>query len=376
MSWLPRDADGLIDRVETLEGLKRYPQQRVAYSQALTQSDVLKERVQKVCLAIDIGVPSLAIAAKQWKIPRFTVFDHSWSFTFQAIWLEQEFRNAASFFRLQNPLEELRAAVDILEHDEATAKQVFLFPPPGTAPEYWKHWERVSAVVPSDIRGVFGGPADSETAARWRQEARNTLRLNEDDKAVLISAGGTGVWDTTLIALVDGYAEKINLLYHVFVFAPHLVNKFQSKLSKATVQQMGRRVELFDHRDNPRVHVLGETPGYTYQNVIAGVDVVISRAGWATVNDAIACAKPLVLVAEPHHWQVETIRRMAVDDGYAVSVSYEKFKKSPVETLEEQIRLLGIGLPSPSLWDAIQKKMSTCSRNRETSVAESLLGLV
>jgi hypothetical protein len=139
MSWLPRDTAGLIDRVETLEVLKRYPQQRLAYKKALSQSNVLKDRRQKICLAIDIGVPSMALWADELNIPLVTVFDHSWSLTFQAIWLEQK------------PNEDLRAALDILEKDEAAAKQVFLFPPPGTASEYWKHWERVSGVFPSDI---------------------------------------------------------------------------------------------------------------------------------------------------------------------------------------------------------------------------------
>ena len=85
------------------------------------------------------------------------------------------------------------------------------------------------------------------------------------------------------------------------------------------------------------------------------------------MNDAIAGAVPMLLIPEPGHWQVETIRMATVDEGYAQSIPYPEFRRNPVEALDERIRSMR------PVWEHVRNRMKQVLRGRERSIVEQIL---
>jgi len=76
-----------------------------------------------------------------------------------------------------------------------------------------------------------------------------------------------------------------------------------------------------------------------YQDIIDGVTLIVTRAGGATVNDAIARRIPLVFVSEQGHWQVEAIRKEVEAQHLAAEgIPYEVFTEDPAEAVQEITR--------------------------------------
>lgn len=186
-------------------------------------------------------------------------------------------------------------------------------------------------------------------------------------KRFLISAGGTPVWDEVLPRLLHDFAAKDrDLTYHVFVFVPPLVRAKLQNLGKKLAATGNTSVEQWPVAGCERVHILGEATRCTYQAIISGVNLVVSRAGGATVNDALACAVPRLLVPEPGHWQVDAIHRATVDEGYGVSLPYVEFVKDPGAAIHSQF------LSLEPLWNQIRQRMITkIKRGREESIVRT-----
>lgn len=170
------------------------------------------------------------------------------------------------------------------------------------------------------------------------------------------------------------------LPYHVFVFASE---KVEGKIKERGIQFGHQEIHLSSRGQSvafwpvvghpngtisdPMIRILRGAAACTYQAIIAGVELVVSRAGGATVNDCLACAVPMLLVPEPGHWQVEAIRTAAVDEGFAVPLPYSDFVRDPVGALDSRI------VPLMSLWSHMNQRMKGFSRSRETAVAQQLL---
>ena len=157
----------------------------------------------------------------------------------------------------------------------------------------------------------------------------------------------------------------------MYVFAPAPVRKRISglgdKLSDGVVPAE-MRVEQWSVAGSSKVHVLGEARGCTYQAIISGVNLVVSRAGGATVNDALACAVPLLLVPEPGHWQVDAIHKATIDEGYGVSLPYQEFVDQPSSAVHRRFLAL------ESLWVQIRDRMrGTVKRGCEVGLVERIL---
>ncbi len=75
----------------------------------------------------------------------------------------------------------------------------------------------------------------------------------------------------------------------------------------------------------------------TYQELFHGIDLIVSRAGGGTVNDAIACRVPMCCVEEPNHWQVEKIRKNMEDKGLTRTIKLEEFRLDPVAILQREL---------------------------------------
>jgi hypothetical protein len=86
-----------------------------------------------------------------------------------------------------------------------------------------------------------------------------------------------------------------------------------------------------------RLRFLGDVADSTYQEIFPGVDLIVSRAGGGTTNDAIACRTPVCFVEEPGHWQVEAIRKNMERAGLARTIRLEEFKINPVAIISREL---------------------------------------
>ena len=366
---LKKIENGHIDPVASIENFLCYTDLRENY---------LSRSLYGAQLAVDIGVPTLARAAAIQGIPCFTIFDHSWSLTFKRILSEHQMSLSTSdnsSFIINN---NFQRALKVLESDEASTNGVFLFPSPLTSPDYWKYWAMLCGDQQVfNIEGTLGGPLDKNDLKLFKRDARTILNLDQTDgtPVVLISAGGTPVWDQILVRLVKDYVGKEisgKLAYYVFIFAS---DKVREKIKEANIvlenmhnhPSKGRWVDIWPIAGCSKVHILGNTFGCTYQAIIAGVDLVVSRAGGATVNDSLACAVPMLLVPEPGHWQIETIHKAAIDGGYALSLPYNEFLKDPVYALDDKI------VPLRAFWKNIKQRIIEFPRGREIFVVKEIL---
>lgn len=383
---LKKTVDGGLDTISSLDGLLQYPALQHAY---------INQPLPAVDVAVDIGVPALARACANRGVPCFTVFDHSWGFTFRRILLDQHASvlSAVSASELRTahhdiePSEAIRMALNLLETDESASRRVFLFDSPLTSQLYWAHWGRLTPNVEA-VGGSLGGPIDETERKLWRESAQKILELQPDDNstAVLVSAGGTPVWDEVLPRFVEQCAQADvhgQLRYHVFVFASDPVRKRISERgisltpTHRTLHLQGeyeqrkntaeRWVEQWVPAGCTKVRILGNAVNCTYQAVIAGVDLLVSRAGGATVNDSIACGVPMLLVPEPGHWQVQAIHTAVLDDGYGLPLPHDEFVRDPKGALDARVQ------PFKPLWDHIRAQMSSSRRACEISVAQRIL---
>jgi len=83
------------------------------------------------------------------------------------------------------------------------------------------------------------------------------------------------------------------------------------------------------------VACVGTLRGETHHALFPGFDLVLTRAGGGTVNDALASGVPLVLVEERGMWQVEQVRRACGRLGLARSVGLDEFRADPRRVIED-----------------------------------------
>jgi len=298
---------GGVDVEATLEtAVVMYGGSRRAYREALNAQRVL----ERADVVVDLGVPQLVRAVweenrrrqarGQRPIAAVTVLDHRWSRTLS------EMAEREGLLR-----EDVQRALALMREDEALTPEVLLLPEPVTPTGYQAHWREVAV---RRLPGVLGGP---RWAQQWAgRDSRRTLRRLlgiEDELPVLhVSGGGTSVWDTVLAGLLDDYAARPPR-YHVAVFSPAEARR--RGVSLQWRRQAGREVQCGRLPSAPRVIFLGGLAGETHHVLFAGLDLVLSRAGGGTVNDAIAFRVPLVLVEEARHCQVEQIRQACLRMG-------------------------------------------------------------
>ena len=364
--------DGRIDAEASLEALSRYPVLRDQY---------LRQSLHGATFAIECGVPTLAKACSEAGIPCYTVFDHSWALTFRRIMLAHVSKLQSLYSGIQ-PSKQLEKAFAILEADEASTRKVFLFDPALTSREYWNHWKRLCPGRVASIGGLLGGPKEGEERT-FRNEARRILNLNPDDDrpVLLVSAGGTGIWAELLPSLVEKYVRldsEHKLDMHVFVFAGlDVENAIATRVEIGPEERYefsdGRSVAfrpILAHGDQrieqPRVRLLRGALNCTYQQIIAGVDFVLTRAGVVTLMDAWATGVCSLLVPQPGHAQVEEVHQAAVDAGLALGLPFDQFWKDPVETINR-------AMTGDNVWSDVKKKMTAFARNRQSFIVQQIL---
>ncbi len=312
---------GGVDVALTMENMVReYAASQQEYRHALEKLGILAD----AALVVDLGVPQLMRVVHEENrrrevsdnraIRALTVHDHSWSLSLKAM--------AAAEGLLTGP----RAAVlRLLQDDEARTSRAILFPDPITPEVFSFHWRDVLGVPILRLPGVLGGPRWTE---RWagdvsRSAVCSLLGIEDDLPVLFISGGGTPVWDDMATELLDDYIV-CPPRYHVVVYNPPEVRRRGIRLTgQPTAAGM---LEWARHPACPQLVFLGRVAGETHHPLFAAFDLVLTRAGGGTVNDAIAFRVPLMLIEEPAHWQVEQIRAACQTMGICRTATLEEFR--------------------------------------------------
>ena len=340
---------GAVDIRATVEKcILSYAQSRAEYTRA-----VMDERiVEDADLIIDFGVPQLMRAADGRKT--VTVFDHAWSMSLERIVSSDNAMDLDSL-ALRDSLEDIR-------NDEALTGYAILFQEPICPLEYHGYWRRLLGQVPEVIPGVLGGPLrtlayinDSiyettrvafaeRTANGQLQEAhdrakiyaKQILGIDNDEPVLFISGGGTAVWDEILSSMLDDYEVKAPS-YNVVIFNPTEAGRRGVKLKPESISLNGIQSTIQRAKWNQcnKITFIETLERETHHVLFAAFDLVLTRAGGGTVNNAIAFRVPLVLVEEPGMWQVEQIRRSCLDMGLAEGVSLNDFMQNSRQCVED-----------------------------------------
>lgn len=328
-----------------------YLEARAEYASELTRHNIL----ESADLVIDFGVPQLVRAVYNENLRRaresmspvigVTVLDHVWSLSLRKMILSD-----ATLGRLAECVE---GALTNMRNDEALTQETFLFEEPISQPDYYEYWRNMLGRFPKVIRGGLGGPLstleyvkDSECAhlrsqkeandkcppkayEKARQYAKQILGINNEHPTLFVSGGGTCVWDEVLKWLLDDY-ERSEPSYNTVVYSPAEVER-----RKICLTRQGR-IEKGVLGENERLIFIGQTVGETHHVLFPAFDLVLTRAGGGTVNDALTCGVPLILVEEPGMWQVEQIRQSCLRMEVAEGVRLEDFRDSPRACVESQ----------------------------------------
>ena len=340
---------GAVDIQATIEQcILPYSRSRIEYANTLAETKILED----ANLIIDFGVPQLVRAAYGRNI--VTVFDHAWSMSLARI-LSSDSDQVLDSLAIQDSLEDIR-------NDEALTKHAILFPEPICPLDYHGYWTRLLGNSPEIIPGVLGGPlrtlayvhdsiyetarsaaVDGKASQQFKEEsdrarryAKQILGIDNDEPVLFISGGGTSVWDEVLSDLLNDYqANAPN--YNVVIFSPSEANKRGIELSQENVAFNGihLRIKRSKWNQSNKITFVDTLEGETHHVLFAAFDLVLTRAGGGTVNNAIAFRVPLVLVEEPGMWQVEQIRRSCVSMGLAEGVSLDDFMKNSRQCVED-----------------------------------------
>ncbi|MFW6105398.1 MAG: hypothetical protein ACOC7P_02325 [Chloroflexota bacterium] len=347
---------GSVDVPSSIEQtILTYAKSRTEYADSLMEQKVFED----ADIVIDLGVPQLVRTAyyenlskvrkSNEQIVSVTVFDHAWSFSLRKIVFSD-----TTWRAMAQSVED--AFIDI-ENDEALTQQTFIFSEPISPCDYHGHWKKLLGRFPRIIPGGLGGPLstleycnDPEFAQfrshieregkcpqkaydKARIHAKNILGINNNLPTLFVSGAGTPVWDDVLKGMIDDYeSNKPN--YNVVVYSPA-----EAKRREINLNIQEGMIEIGIHPKNDRLIFIDRTIGDTHHVLFPAFDLVLTRAGGGTVNDAIACGVPLVLVEEPGMWQVEQIRQSCRKMRIAEDVTLKKFQDNPRACIEESDEL-------------------------------------
>jgi hypothetical protein len=326
---------------------------------------------------VSFGAPTALHAASQAGVQHLIeVFDHAWSHTLAKIFAEDQ---------LDPPV---GAAIERLEEMERCAGHVYLFPEYLCPSQYYAYWAgRVKSVI--RIPGVLGGlpevfvtrdgsgqnqgelanppggrdahktetkdrpfePSKISTgklvearrlargAARawlteqlrmWDEELFGTgappLDLDTLTQLVLVQGGDTPVWEGYLARLIQSLreAEQRGALHYSVLFSHNAADRAWSNYMQARGRTAKTTLAEF-LSGSVRIRTLDNKFFPDFQSVYWAADMIYSRGGGITANDAVATMTPLTVVEELGHWQTEQIRELCSLAGFSHTVSLRTF---------------------------------------------------
>jgi hypothetical protein len=314
--------EGEVHVPKTLDTLQRYAESRTSYAEETGR------RIKDCDIAIDIGVPLFTRTASDLGVPhRITLFDHSWAATLRLI-TSDEWKHVYRSNPPPGPVERKKAEAiaGLLEEDEACATDVFLFPEYITPEEFVAHWVRLG-FSPRILPGLLGMRV---SRAEARAKLESTLREYGQTSLpykplVLLSPGGTPVWKKELPRLLEEVLCSPEQSY-VLVLSTDL-----SKLPDVQ-PNLKERILASD-----RIRYYGPVKGATQLAVLPAFDLVITRAGGGTVNDALVAGVRLAFVEEPQV-QVKLIERECIKLGLSCApATLAEFRNAPKACIDRLV---------------------------------------
>jgi hypothetical protein len=269
-------------------------------------------------LVIEFGVPAVARWAAERGILCVSICDHAWARTLAMIF-DDAAQPPAS--RLQAPWRALLAAI---RQDEAFTRKLFLFPKFISPPLFRAHWRSIAPRAEvRRLSGVLGG------AAAWSErQAREYLGLTKAGRIVVIQGGDTPAWDALLLRLVPAFLDA-----NAELEARRLNVAFYIPWRLAGRRAIACLSDPVVARRCPRVRAFAPVLGGTTQEMFPFVDLLVTRAGGGTVNDAVACHTPFVCVREPSQSQVEAILATCVQRELTRVVNSAALEANPLRTI-------------------------------------------
>ncbi|MFZ2642968.1 MAG: hypothetical protein WA117_18380 [Verrucomicrobiia bacterium] len=269
-------------------------------------------------LVVEFGVPAAARWAAKRRLPCVSIFDHAWGQTLEMILADT---HAPVTPRQRTQWRNLVAAV---RRDESFTRRLFLFPQFISPPLFRAHWRSVAPrAVVKQLSGVLGG-----TASWNERQARKHLGLSAPGRIVMFQGGDTPAWDALLQRLVPAFldasaeleARRLNVVFYI----PRRIAD-RGAIARLANPAVARRC--------PRVRAFAPVPGGTTQELFPFVDLLVTRAGGGTVNDAIACRTPFVCVRECSQSQVEATLMACVRRGLTRVVDSAALEADPLGTI-------------------------------------------
>ncbi len=269
-------------------------------------------------LVVEFGVPAAARWAAKRGLPCVSIFDHAWGQTLEMI--------LADTHAPVTPCQRTRwrNLVAAVRQDESFTRKLFLFPQFISPPLFRAHWRSVAPhAVLRQLSGVLGGTAS------WNERlARKHLGLSAPGRIVMIQGGDTPAWDALLQRLVPAFldasaeleARRLNVVFYI----PRRIAD-RGAIARLANPAVARRC--------PRVRAFAPVPGGTTQELFPFVDLLVTRAGGGTVNDAIACRTPFVCVRECSQSQVEATLIACVRRGLTRVVDSIALEADPLRTI-------------------------------------------
>lgn len=349
---LVKDPRGLLDVEKTRNSLVGVGSPGYATNRSAYATNV-KETLKTTDAVVSFGSPEIlnaaSIAEREIGTPirRFEVFDHSWSLTIANIFGSEQYREEYErrFGRSYDDDDAAKRVVALIRDDEAKAERVWLFPEFITSSDYFSHWKGLMKGRPvARVEGVFGGIDRSHTAKKseW-QKSRETigrwLGLANDvvsaSRIVVVQAGGTQLWDEVLgdIILECYRMDKTGDLRNIFLFQKFSVEALLAKMESdrsEVIEGTKEALQAVLDQKTERIRCIGDDVCANWQRVFVGADLIFSRAGGITVQDAVACLTPIVCVEELGQWQTEKIRRMCDLHRIAETVFHAAFKAAAI----------------------------------------------
>ncbi|MBN1284926.1 MAG: hypothetical protein JXB47_05990 [Anaerolineae bacterium] len=381
-------AAGAVDIERTIDNhLLRYGQSRGAYIDELARAKVL----ESADMVIDFGVPQMVRAVydanlrfkSKKEIVAVTVFDHAWSLSLSRIVL--------SGVTQREHLNRITAALEDIRNDEALTQEVILFGEPICLLDYHGYWRMTVGHLPVVIPGCLGGPlrtlayaADPAFEGMYarlaashepcppnaykqaRSYARRLLGIENDEPTLFVSGGGTSVWDRVLDGLFDDYLNNPPN-YNVITYNPAGANRLGVALNLENVSLNGA-ICAIERGTLGKLTFIGRSMGETHHVLFPAFDLILTRAGGGTVNNAIAFRVPLMLVEEPGMWQVEQIRRACLTRHIAQGVTFDEFRENGRACVESNGALVQL--------DTQAEHMHSIPNHQEIWLANTLMHLM
>ncbi|MFA6564293.1 MAG: hypothetical protein WCV00_20490 [Verrucomicrobiia bacterium] len=217
-----------------------------------------------------------------------------------------------------------RNLVAAIRRDESFTQKLFLFPEFISPPLFRAHWRNVAPrAAARRLSGVLGG-----TTSWSERQAREYLGFAMPGRIVMIQGGDTSAWDALLQWLVPAFldaraeleARRLNVAFYI----PRRIAG-RGAVARLADPAVARRC--------PRVRAFAPVPGGTTQEIFPFVDLLVTRAGGGTVNDAIACRTPFVCVRECSQSQVEATLAACVRRGLTRVMDSAALEVDPLRTI-------------------------------------------